>query len=84
MKETLKQIVLKLDIIRLLTALTLLFILILIVVALLFFKISEGNRELVIHVLGIIEGGFMTLVTYEFGTSKQKSKTQTEPQNEEK
>lgn len=35
--------------------------------------IPPENREILIHILGIIEGAVMTLVAYYFGTSKSSS-----------
>lgn len=33
-------------------------------------ELPEGNREIIIHILGIIEGVVMSIVTYYFGSSK--------------
>ena len=44
------------------------------VYALFFLDIPTGNRELVIHLLGIIEGVFVgSMATYYFGSSKGSS-----------
>lgn len=45
--------------------------------ALLFHEIPEANRELIVHVLGIIEGAFVgNLVNYFFGGSMEQQKKQ--------
>lgn len=45
------------------------------ILALLFHEIPEANRELIVHVLGIIEGAFVgNLVNYFFGGSMEQQK----------
>lgn len=47
----------------------------LMIFALLFHEIPEANRELIVHVLGIIEGAFVgNLVNYFFGGSMEVQK----------
>lgn len=47
----------------------------LMIFALLFHEIPEANRELIVHVLGIIEGAFVgNLVNYFFGGSMEQQK----------
>lgn len=47
----------------------------LMIVTLLFREIPEANRELIVHVLGIIEGAFVgNLVNYFFGGSMEQQK----------
>jgi hypothetical protein len=70
--ETLKAILLKINLVRLGAAFTVMFVLILVTYALLHYAIPEANKESVIHLLGIIEGGFLTIVGYEFGNAREK------------
>ena len=45
-----------------------------VVAALIFHEIPEGNREVFIHLLGVIEGAFVgNLVNHFFGSSNNKS-----------
>jgi uncharacterized membrane protein len=64
----------KIDVLRFLTAFTVMGAFFLIVNALIYREIPEGNKEILIHVLGIVEGAVMTIVGYEFGSSKDKRK----------
>ena len=72
--EKLKLLIEKIDFLRFMTALTVMSVLFIITNALLFREIPENNKEIVIHLLGIIEGAVMTIVTYEFGSSKGSDK----------
>ena len=38
--------------------------------ALIYKQIPEANKEILIHLLGIVEGAVMTIVGYEFGAAK--------------
>lgn len=60
----------KIDFIRVMTAVTVMGSFFIIVNALIFREIPGGNKEILIHVLGIVEGAVMTVVGYEFGSSK--------------
>lgn len=58
------------------TAMILLFALI--VYALVFREIPEGNREVFVHMLGIIEGVVVTIVSFYYGSSSgSKAKSDT-------
>jgi hypothetical protein len=74
MYETLKQILLGVNLIRLGAAFTTMLVLVLVTYFLLNYAIPEANKESVIHLLGIIEGGFVTIVGYEFGSSRSQKK----------
>lgn len=57
------------------TGFTVLGAFLLMIFALLFHEIPEANRELIVHVLGIIEGAFVgNLVNYFFGGSMEQQK----------
>lgn len=50
----------------------------LIVYALAFRQIPEANREVFVHMLGILEGVIVTIVTYYYGSSSgSKAKSET-------
>ena len=68
--ETIKNLLAKIDIIRALTAFTVMGVFFLITNALIYREIPAGNKEILIHLLGIVEGAVMTVVTFEFGSSK--------------
>lgn len=61
----------KLDLIRFLTAFTVMGVFLMITNSLIYHTIPEANKEILIHLLGIVEGAVMTIVAYEFGSSKQ-------------
>lgn len=65
----------KLDLIRFLTAFTVMGVFFQITNALIYREIPEANKEILIHLLGIVEGAVMTIVAYEFGSSKQTAKS---------
>lgn len=76
MIDKLKKIFESVDIIRFATAFTVMFSFFIIVNALIYREIPVENVSILIHVLGIIEGAFMAIVSYEFGSSKgSKQKT---------
>lgn len=59
------------DILQTLTAIAVIIAFLSVVAALIFIEIPERNRETFIHLMGIIEGSFVTgLVGYYFGSSK--------------
>lgn len=74
MKDIFKTIIEKVDLMRAMTAAAILLVFFMIVNALIYRVIPPENKEILIHVLGIIEGSVMTLVTYEFGSSKGSAK----------
>jgi hypothetical protein len=53
-----------------------------VIYALAFKVIPEGNREIFVHTLGIVEGAVITIVTYYYGSSSG-SKRKTELLEEE-
>lgn len=67
--EIRKQIA-KADLMKTLTGVIILSVFCALVAALILQEMPEGNREIIIHVLGIIEGAVMAIVTYYFGSSK--------------
>lgn len=60
----------KIDLLQITTGLVILAIWSLMVSTLLFKEIPEGNREIIIHMIGILEGAALGLVTFYFGSSK--------------
>jgi hypothetical protein len=74
MENLLKTFFEKVDLLRFMTAVTVMGAFFLIVNALIYREIPEGNKEILIHALGIVEGAVMTVVGYEFGSSKSKKK----------
>jgi len=60
----------KLDLLQVLTGVVVLSIWFIMVNTLLFYELPEGNREIIIHMIGILEGAAMALVTFFFGSSK--------------
>lgn len=52
------------------TGLVMLAVFSLLVMYLISHPLPEANREIVIHILGIIEGAVMAVVTYYYGSSK--------------
>lgn len=62
------------NLIKLLTALSIISAFDFVVYALVFVEIPEGNREIFIHLMGIIEGAFVTsLVGYYWTKSHQET-----------
>lgn len=85
MKEFLMALVSRFDIIRITTAFAVLGSFLFVNYALIFVTIPEGNREIVHLMIGIIDGAVMTVVGYEFGSSKgQQPKQKEEPTPEAK
>jgi nitrate/nitrite transporter NarK len=83
MKEAIKKFFEGIDIMRFMTAFTVMFIFFQITNALIYREIPEANKEILIHLLGIVEGAVMTIVGYEFGNSKN-SQNKTEDKITEK
>jgi hypothetical protein len=83
MIERIFQLIKGIDTLRVLTATTVMGVFFLITNALIYRAIPEGNKEILIHLLGIVEGAVMTIVAYEFGSSKSTIKKETETQNTE-
>lgn len=74
MKETFKEMLSKIDIMQFMVASVVLFVFMTIVNALIYRIIPDTNKEILIHVLGIVEGSIMTVVTYYYGSSKGSTK----------
>jgi nitrate/nitrite transporter NarK len=74
MKEIIKKFFEGIDIMRFMTAFTVMFIFFQITNALIYREIPTANKEILIHLLGIVEGAVMTIVGYEFGSSKSQKK----------
>lgn len=62
----------KIDFIKGMTAMTIIGSYVLIVYALVFREIPEGNRELFIHLMGIVEGTFATALVGYYWTKSHK------------
>ena len=60
----------KLDFMQVITGLVILLIFRTITSSFLQSEIPEGNREIVIHTLGILEGAVIAIVSFYFGSSK--------------
>lgn len=75
MKDLIREGIVKLDIIKSLAAFTIMAALLIIVVALIKINIPPENKEALIHMLGIIEGGMIAIISFYFGSSKGEQKT---------
>ncbi len=65
----------KIDLIKFLTALSIIVAFNVVVYALIWLEIPEGNKELFIHLMGIIEGAFVTsLVGYYYTKGEETTK----------
>ena len=84
MKEILLDYFRRVDIMKTLTGLCMLSVFSFLVRYLVMHELPEANREIVIHILGIIEGAVMAVVTYYYGSSKgsQEKSEQLKKQNE--
>lgn len=72
MKDFIKEALSKLDLIKSGASYTVMLSLLMIVYALIYKAIPEGNKEALIHLLGIIEGGLIAIISFYFGSSKNK------------
>lgn len=70
MKELIAEYLKKVDLMKTITGLIVLLIFSFLVFKLVTKELPEANREVVVHVLGIIEGAVMGVVTYYYGSSK--------------
>jgi uncharacterized membrane protein HdeD (DUF308 family) len=68
--DFLKNLLNRTDLLKVISALTVLLCFFLIVYALVFLQIPEQNREPLLHVLGIIDALLGLIVGYYFGSSK--------------
>lgn len=78
MKDLFIEKLLKTDWLLFVTGFTVMGVFLVIVNALIYLQIPESNKEILIHVLGIVEGAVMTVVGYYFGSSKEKKKDETQ------
>lgn len=78
MKDLFIEKFLKTDWLLFATGFTVMGVFFVIVNALIYLQIPEANKEILIHVLGIVEGAVMTVVGYYFGSSKEKKKDETQ------
>lgn len=65
------------DILQLILGIGLTVIMLSIMIALPFVVIPDANKEIYIHILGVVEGSFVTIVSFYFGSStgsKEKTK----------
>lgn len=74
MIEIVKEYLSRLDIMKSLVGFTVMGIFFILVNALIVREMPLGNREIVIHILGIIEGAVMTIVNFYYGSSKGSQK----------
>jgi uncharacterized membrane protein required for colicin V production len=77
MKEILNHIISKLeqvDILKTVVCFTVLFVFVRMANKLIDHEVPEANREILIHVLGIIEGAVVSFVSFYFGSSKGSQK----------
>lgn len=70
MKEIIMTYLNKVDIMKTLVGSVILLIFLMLVLSLTNHEMPEGNREIIIHVLGIIEGAVMMIVGFYYGSSK--------------
>jgi uncharacterized membrane protein len=64
----------RINFLRFITAFTVMGVFFLITNALIFRTIPQENKEILIHLLGIVEGAVMTIVGYEFGSARNDKK----------
>ena len=74
MKEIIHKFLEKIDVMQFLSALVVMSVFLLVVYALIYRVIPAENKEILIHVLGIIEGAVMTIVSFYYGSSKGSQK----------
>lgn len=76
MKEIFQEYLKKVDLMKTITGLIILLIFSVLVYKLITTELPERNREVVVHVLGIIEGAVMAIVTFYYGSSKGSQQKQ--------
>jgi len=74
MKDVLKDFLIKIDVMQFIAAMTVMSVFLMVVNALIYRVIPPENKEILIHVLGIIEGAVMTIVSFYYGSSKGSQK----------
>lgn len=72
MIDFIKEVLSKLDMIKSGASATVMIALLMIVYALIYKAIPDANKEALIHVLGIIEGGLIAIISFYFGSSKKQ------------
>lgn len=70
MKEFIKDLIAKSDLMKIMVGLTVLAVFGVVVLKLISHKIPVENREIVIHIVGMVEGALSILVSFYFGSSK--------------
>lgn len=70
MKDIIHFIIAKADWMKTIVGLVIMVVFSLMVWTIITREIPVANREIIIHVLGIIEGALMAIVTYYYGSSK--------------
>jgi hypothetical protein len=70
MKEFIKENLGKIDLMKVAVGITILAVFGFLVMKLISHQIPDENREIVIHVVGMVEGALSILVGYYFGSSK--------------
>jgi len=71
--EDFADIIKKTNLLKLITGFAIIGIFVFIVIALTYIEIPERNKEIFIHLIGIIEGAFVgNLCAYYFGSSKKE------------
>lgn len=74
MKELLKEFASKVDIMAFCVGVTILGTFVVMVLALIYVPIPDGNRDSLTILIGIVSGGVGTIVGYYFGSSKGSQK----------
>lgn len=74
MKEFIKDTIAKMDGMKTLVGVTILFVFTALVLKLIHEEIPKENREIIIHIIGMVEGALGVLVTFYFGSSKGSQK----------
>jgi hypothetical protein len=70
MKDFIKSYVLQMDLMKTLVGLTVLFVFSIMVLKLIHEEIPANNREIIVHIIGMVEGALSILVSFYFGSSK--------------
>lgn len=76
MKDIVHFIIAKADWMKTITGIVVMIVFSAMVYTIITTEIPESNREIIIHVLGIMEGALMAIVTYYYGSSKGSQEKQ--------
>lgn len=76
MKDIIQFIIAKADWMKTIVGIVVMVVFSLMVGQIITSEIPAANREIVIHVLGVVEGALMAIVTYYFGSSKGSQEKQ--------